>query len=405
MLLHWIWYAQLEKVSAHVKQTLLQHFRDPEELYYAEDGAFADIHGVTADVRTALSNKDLSGAEKILEQCRQKGIRILTYGDEQYPAKLRNIYDPPMVLYFTGTLPDWDQLPVIGIVGTRKATTYGMNTALRFGNQICACGAVVVSGGAAGIDTMSMTGAMEAGGPVVGVLGCGVDVVYPPKNRALFEKVNACGCLISEFPPETKPLPWNFPLRNRIITGISNGLLVVEAPEKSGALISARHAMEQGRDVFVVPGNVDVDACAGSNALLEEQALPALSGWHVVREYEALYPGKVAKRDIPVNLELSSVLVAQEPAVPAPTQYKKENADKKSIDKTNITTYSVVNNPAVSLNPQEQHVFALISSEPCAVDEVIARADMPPATVKSVLTRLTIKGLVRNHPGGRISVK
>jgi len=405
MLLHWVWYAQLEKVSARMKQNLLQHFRDPEDIYYAEEAAFADIPGMTADTLTALSNKDLSEAEKILKQCKEKAIRILTYSDDRYPAKLRNIYDPPMVLYVVGTLPDWEQVPVIGIVGTRKATTYGMNTALRFGNQICACGAVVVSGGAAGIDTMSMTGALEAGGPVVGVLGCGVDVVYPPKNRALFNQVKDCGCLISEFPPQTSPRPWHFPLRNRIITGISNGLLVVEAPEKSGALISARYALEQGRDVFVVPGNVDVAACAGSNALLEEQALPALSGWHVVREYEALYPGKVQKRDIPVKVESGSAFVAQEPAVPAPTQYKKENTDKKSIDKSDNSTYSVVNNPAVTLNPQEQHVFAQIGPQPCTVDEVIARTDMAPAAVKSILTRLTIKGLVRNHPGGRISVK
>ena len=401
MLQYWIWFAQLDKVSDHAKQTLLQRFRDPEDIYHAQIQALAQIEGLTEDNLSALDNKDLTQAQQIAALCRRKGIQILTYHDPSYPAKLRNIYDPPMMLYFTGTLPAWEEMPVIGIVGTRKATPYGMNTAQRFGGQISACGALVVSGCATGIDTMAMEGALQTGGAVVGVLGCGVDVVYPAKNKPLFEKVKSCGCLISEFPPETKPLPWHFLQRNRIITGISNGLLVVEAPERSGALNSARHAMEQGRDVFVVPGNVDVAACAGSNALLEEQALPALSGWHVVREYEAIYPGKVQKRDIPVKAERMDLLVAQVGEIPK----MQENADKKSIDKKDNTTYSVVNNPPAGLNAQEQQILALIGDAPCAVDQVIARSDMTSAAVRSILTKLTVKGLVQPLPGGRIQAK
>jgi DNA processing protein len=278
MLLYWIWFAQMSKVSAHMKQKLLQYFRDPEDIYYADEPAFAQISGLTEDGIAELLEKDLTEAQSILDDCKEKGIQLLTYGDRQYPARLRNIYDPPMVLYFAGMLPDWDAVPMIGIVGTRKATVYGLNTAKRFGCQICACGALVVSGGANGIDSMAMEGALEAGGPVIGVLGGGVDVLYPANNRQLFSKVIANGCLISEYPPGVKALPWHFPLRNRIITGMANGLLVVEAPEKSGALISAAHALEQGRDVFVAPGNVDVEACSGSNALLDE-AIAALSGF------------------------------------------------------------------------------------------------------------------------------
>ena len=405
MLLYWIWYAQRSKVSAHQKQMLLQHFRDPEDIYYADEPAFADIRELTADGQQSLLDKDLTGAKRILQECKQKGIKILTYGDRQYPARLRNIYDPPMVLYFTGVLPDWESAPVIGIVGTRKATAYGMNTAFRFGSQISACGAVVVSGGATGIDTMSMEGALEAGGPVVGVLGCGVDVVYPTRNRPLFQRVSTVGCLISEYPPQEKALPWHFPERNRIITGMSNGLLVVEAPEKSGALNSACHAMEQGRDVFVVPGNVDVDACSGSNALLEDQAIPALSGWHVVREYEAQYPETVHRREMPVVVERVDALVAQAQEIPAKAGKQKLPPDKKSIDKKEKSTYSVVNNPVSGLNEQEQHVFTQIGDQICTVDDLIARTDMAPAAVKSILTRLVIKGLVRNLPGGRVSVK
>ena len=404
MLLYWIWFAQMTKVSAHMKQVLLQHFRDPEDIYYADEPAFSQISGLTEDGITALLDKDLGEARKILESCKEKGIQVLTYADRQYPSRLRNIYDPPMVLYFTGILPDWESVPVIGIVGTRQATAYGLNMATRFGSQICACGALVVSGGATGIDSMAMEGALEAGGPVVCVLGCGVDVVYPATNRRLFSKVMTTGCLISEFPPEVKALPWHFLQRNRIITGMANGLLVVEAPEKSGALNSARHAMEQGREVFVVPGNVDVAACSGSNALLEE-AIPALSGWHVVREYEAQYPGKLQRRELPVRPERTEAKVAQPQRILQNTAAADLSADKKSIDKEEKSTYSVVNNPAAALTEQEQAVFARISSEPCTVDDLIGLTDLPPATVKSILTRLTIKGVVRNLPGGRIVLK
>ena len=185
---------------------------------------------------------------------------------------------------------------------------------------------------------------------------------------------------------------------------MANGLLVVEAPEKSGALNSARHAMEQGREVFVVPGNVDVAACSGSNALLEE-AIPALSGWHVVREYEAQYPGKLQRRELPMRPERTEAKVAQPQRILQNTAAADLSADKKSIDKEEKSTYSVVNNPAAALTEQEQAVFARISSEPCTVDDLIGLTDLPPATVKSILTRLTIKGVVRNLPGGRIALK
>ena len=405
MLLYWLWLAEKSKLSARIKQTLLQRFCDPEDLYYADTQALSAVEGLSADAIEVLLDKDLTPARDILNECKQKNIRILTFADDRYPVKLRNIYDPPLVLYYTGKLPDWEEAPVIGVVGTRKATVYGVNTARRFGAQISACGAIVVSGGAAGIDTAALEGALEAGGPVVAVLGCGVDVVYPAKNRGLFERIRQNGCLISEYKPGEQALSWHFLPRNRIITGMSNGLLVVEAPEKSGALNSARHAMEQGRDVFVVPGNVDVETCAGSNALLEENAVAALSGWHVVREYAAIYPGKVQHRDPPARPEQPAVMVAQTPAVPKAEKAAKPACDKKSIDKEEKSTYSVVNNPFAALSDQERQVLAMIGPGMTTVDQVIAATDMGAPAVKAILTRLTIKGLVQSHPGGRVSVR
>lgn len=405
MLLYWIWFAELTGLTCAQKQQLLQHFRDPEEIYHSDTDAFSKLPGMTEKMLEALENKDLTYAQGVLSSCTDKGIGILTLLDENYPAKLRNTYDPPMVLYYKGKLPDWEQTPLIGIVGTRKATPYGMRAAYRYGGQIAACGGMVVSGGAAGIDTMALEGALAAGGTVMCVFGSGVDVYYPARNKALFEEISVQGCLISEYPPKAEPLSWHFPRRNRILSGICNGILVVEAPQKSGALITARLAMEQGREVFAVPGNVDVDACAGSNALLQDYGIAALSGWDVVKEYQALFPGKIVKRDTPQTVEQKLPKVAQTPTIPQIKEKPVERIDKKSIDKEEKSSYSVVNNSAEPLNDREQAVLDKISREPIFVDQVIEAVGLPAGTVKALLTKLTVKGRVQNHPGGRVSRK
>lgn len=401
MLLYWIWFAQLNKIPALLKQAMLRQFHDPEEIYHSEAASLAAVQGMTETAMQALEDKDLAPAQKILEECEQKGIGVLTLHDRAYPNRLRNTADAPVLLYFKGKLPDWDAQPVIGIVGTRKASSYGLSTAGRFGKQIAACGALVISGGASGIDAMAMKGALEAGRPVVAVLGSGVDVVFPSENRFLFSQVTEEGCLLSEYPPRTKAFGWHFPERNRIITGISNGLLVVEAPEKSGAMISARWALDQGREVFAVPGNVDVASCAGSNALLQDRAMPALSGWDVVKDYADLWPDVVQKRTAEF-VGAPSTNVAQRPLK---LQYPGGEADKKDIDKEEKSTYSVLNSKKTTLSEPEQAVFALITREPIAVDELIAQAQMSAGAVKAILTRLTIKGLTVNLPGGRVSLK
>ena len=401
MLLYWVWYAQLAGISLAQKLELLRHFRDPEEIYHCSQAQFASVNGITAQAISALENKNLSPARSILEDCAEKGIGIVAYSDCNYPPSLRNIYEAPLVLYVKGTLPRWKEAPIIGIVGTRKATPYGLNMAQRFGAQIGACGAVVASGGAEGIDTMAMLGALECEGTVVCVLGCGVDVVYPKENKALFAKVEENGCLISEYPPKARPAKWTFPARNRIISGISNGLLVVEAPKGSGALITANRAMEQGKDVFVVPGNVDVETCAGSNALLQDRAFTALSGWDVVKEYAFLYPGKVSKKQIPDK----PLILTQNPAIPIIDVPQDSEKDKKSIDKHEKSSYIVLDEPKVALSEAEKAFIMCIPDTPISVDELIAQLQQSAATVKTMLTKLTMKRLVVNHPGGRISRK
>ena len=302
MLIHWIWLANCRPVSDRMKVELLQHFRDPEDIYFADADAFDHLERFSDEAKAALRDKNLHSAQKILDQCARKDIHILTFRDAAYPGRLKNIPDPPLVLYYKGNLPDFDGTPLIGVVGTRKASAYGLSTAKRMGFQITRCGGTVVSGAATGIDSVAMEGGLMAGGSVIGILGCGLDVIYPASNRRLFSEILRDGCLLSEFPPGTPPLKWNFPKRNRIISGISCGVLVVEAPKKSGALITAGCAREQGRDVFVIPGNVGVETCAGSNDLLRSGAIYADCGWDVMREYESLFRDRIHRDETPYQL-------------------------------------------------------------------------------------------------------
>ena len=207
MLVHWIWFAHRPGLNDRDKMALLQHFRDPEDIYFADDGAF-DAIGLSEEAKTALREKNLTSAEEILEACDREKLHILTCQDAAYPARLKNIADPPTVLYYKGRLPDFDGSPVIGVVGTRKASAYGLTTAKRMGYQIARCGGIVVSGMAYGIDGMAMSGALTAGAPAVGVLGCGADIVYPVSNRALFRDTEEYGCILSEFAPGTPPAKW-----------------------------------------------------------------------------------------------------------------------------------------------------------------------------------------------------
>ena len=419
MLTHWIWLAHRPGVNDRVKLALLQHFRDPEDIYFADSDAFDHVEGLTVEVRDALREKNLIPAEEILERCSREKLHIVTYQDAAYPSKLKNIPDPPLVLYYKGQLPDFDGSPVIAVVGTRKASAYGMTTAKRLGYQIGKCGGILVSGMAYGIDGMAMSGALTAGQKVVGVLGCGADIVYPLSNRALFADVEKYGCILSEFPPGTQPGKWTFPKRNRIISGLSNGVLVVEAPEKSGALITARLAAEQGRDVFAVPGNIDMPSFVGSNRLLRDGAIMVSSGWDILSEYEALYPDKIRKNDAPVHMtayadevlrgngeeEKRLPKVAQKPVLPRENGDLKKKLEKKVIDKEQSAPYSDVNDILSKLSQPEQAIVKALQKGERLVDDVIAETGLTTGKLLSSLTMLELKGVLKRLPGKRITLK
>ena len=418
MLVHWIWLSTRPHVNDRVKVELVRRFQDPEAIFFADTGSFSDIEGLSVEGKAALADKDLKEAEKILRSCRQKNLSILTYQDAAYPARLKNIADPPLVFYYKGRLPDFDGSPLIGVVGTRKASAYGMTAAKKLGYQIARCGGIVVSGMAFGIDGMATRGALTAGTPAVGILGCGADVVYPPSNKGLFEDMEQYGCLLSEFVPGTPPYGYNFPKRNRIISGLSCGVLIVEAPEKSGALITAQQALDQGRDVFVVPGNIDVDTFVGSNRLLRDGAIAISSGWDIMSEYEQQFPDKIVKfdgamrqkaddriPDISAQTEKIQPKVAQKAPLLGKNKQSKQKVDKKVIDNGEASPYSDFEDKLPPLLPEEQKIVSALTKEPRPVDDVIAETGLPTAKMLATLTLLQVKGIVKQHPGKRISLK
>lgn len=410
MLIHWIWLATRPGMNDRQKKLVLDAFGDPEDVFYGEEAAFVQTEGLHPEAISALMDKNTTQAEEILRQCVDKKIALCTYHDAAYPSRLKHIIDPPLVLYHKGAIPDMDAAPVIGVVGTRKASAYGMNVARRMGYQIVGCGGILVSGVAEGNDGMAMRGALLAGGAVVGVLGCGVDVVYPKCNRELFADLERSGCLISEFPPETPPMKWNFPKRNRIISGMCNGVVVIEAPEKSGALITARQALEQGRDVFCVPGNVDMPTFEGSNLLLRDGAITVRNGWDVVSEYEAMYPGSVHLMATEPQPETASsdekimAKVAEKPKSPA----KKPSSDRKKenppIDNPGKPPYSDLKDILPTLPENQRQIVELLTQERL-VDDLIAETGLPAAKVGAALTMLEIKGVIKRLPGKRVILK
>ena len=267
---YWLWLAEKQELDVAVIRRLTESFGTPEFLYASERDVLLSA-GLTKRQTDALCEKDLSRAEHILRVCEQKKITIVTIEDSAYPDALREIADPPPVLYVRGTLPDFERIPAISVVGTRSCSAYGLRMAERFGAALAKAGFSIVSGMAHGIDTAAHQGCLKAGGKTVAVLAGGVDICFPKENQYLMGDIMLCGAVISENPPGTANEGFRFPLRNRIITGLSAATLIVEAPVRSGAMISARLAFEQGREVFAIPGALDVAGSVGCNRLIRDE--------------------------------------------------------------------------------------------------------------------------------------
>lgn len=401
---YWIWLAERRGIGAASAHKLLDLMGSPENIYFADREAYQDIGVKDRDIVTLL-DKNMDGVRGIMDRCVEENWHIMSCEDAQYPERLRVIHDAPIILYIRGRLPVMDEEAAVAIVGTRNCTPYGVKMAERIGYEVTKGGGLIVTGLARGIDTAAAWGALRAGGRVVGVLGCGLDVVYPPENKSIIDDVATVGAIVTEYPPGTEAFGKNFPQRNRIMSGMSLGAVVIEAPKKSGALITAGLALEQGRDVFVVPGNADADACVGSNRLLREGGIPIVSGFDILDEYRGLYPEKLGAGDkvkiTPPEPELLEKMIQKntEPRQKEPKKVFDNNGGLEYID-----SKKQAKTPSQPLEGDELLIFETLKDGEKHVDEIINESGLEAKTVLAALTMLEIKGVVKRLAGKHFTI-
>ena len=384
---YWVWLTTLPGLTDSSKMLLIEHFSSPEDIYYADEEALWQVDGLKKEQAALLGSKSLAAADRILSDCARKDIFIITMADALYPDRLRNIYQPPLLLYGKGAMPLFDEEAAVAVVGTRSCTPYGIKCAEKLGYELTQQGGMVVSGMAKGVDGAAMRGALRFGGFTCGVLGGGVDVVYPAENRRLYEDIAATGVLLSEYPPQTLPEAWHFPVRNRIISGLSVAAVVVEAPVKSGALITAENAMEQGRDVFAIPGPVDAPNSAGCHRLIREGAILATCAWDILGEYESRFPHKL-RRAAPPMPPLPRL--AGEPKLAA--EKPKTNASRPEEAEAPALPCLTAEELARLSDEQRTVLRALRTDAPLLTDQLAEDSGLPIQRVLPALTLLEISG-------------
>ena len=359
----WLALALTPGLGARTAGKLLREFGSPDEIFNASLTALEAQHLPAAVAQAIHSRRPLSDAARELAQAQAAGCKLLTWDEPEYPSRLREIYDPPPLLYVKGNVALLNR-HLISVVGARRPTPYGNQMAQRLAKDLADRGLVIVSGAARGIDASAHRGALSSvGAATIGVLGCGIDVVYPKENKKIFEEIEQRGALISEFPMGTFPAPQNFPIRNRVIAGMSLGVVVVEGAQYSGSLITARLAMEFGREVYGVPGNATQPSSFGPNQLIKQGA-KLVTGWEDV----------VEELPTPVRAELMPV-----EDVP--------HAERAAIIEE-------------SLGPAERPLYDLLSlDEARHVDELVENSGLSSSEVLAALFDLELKGVVRQLPG------
>ena len=366
-LIYWVWLGNLPGIFSNKITALMEHFESIEEIYKAAD--YKNIPGISRGDALILGSKDLSHAKEIIEKINKLGAYILTYDDIDYPDELRKIDSPPYVLYLKGEKLSWDRLFVIGVVGTRRCTAYGAKAADNLCFDLAARGITIVSGMARGIDSAAARAALRAGGKTIAVLGSGIDVIYPPENRELMEEIEKSGTVMTEYPPGSQPMAHHFPERNRIISGLSKGVLVIEAPLKSGALITANYALEAGRDLFAVPGEIFKDNSKGTNLLIKQGARIVSSAMDIIEEYPA---------DI-------------EKLVPA--------EEKPEEPVNNIRRITIDDEKYQALDKKEQSVISLLIEKNMHIDDISVHTGIDIGELNAMLPMLEMLGLIRKLPG------
>lgn len=392
---YWMWIQQAVGQGSSAVPKLLAAFSSPEDVYAAERTEYMRA-GISGKALECLCRKNIDTMRRMAERCQKLGW-ILTPEDVGYPDQFRQLFSPPLVLYGRGILPNVNttDVPSIGMVGTRKSTEYGERAAGGIAAGLAAAGCVIISGGAKGIDRASHQGALYGGGRTVAIQACGLDVEYPLPNRALRQRiVEDGGAVITEYLPGTPAFANHFEIRNRLISGLSWGVCVVEAPQRSGALITARHAREQGRDIFVVPGNITSEASIGSNELIKDGAMLVSRPSEILREYQLRCGGALQEEeaDRAAAAYLAYVQHGEEP--------KPRRTVQRVADGTRFPTTSPC---PESASAEAKQLYAALTDTPITAEELCVMTGVPVNVLFSAMTELELYGCARSYPGKRYS--
>ena len=368
---------------------------------------------LSSAVISRLEKLPLSASDKIISDCQRLNYSVATLEDDFYPEKLRNIYSPPAVLYMWGNTDIFDDRLVIGIVGTRCASSYGTRNAYQFAYAFAKCGVATVSGGALGVDCAGHRGSLAAGGVTICVRGCGINHPYLPGNSKMREDITRKGVVISEYPPFTEAYSFHFPARNRIIAGLCDGLLIIESGEKSGSLITANLALEMGKEVFALLGNNSPKNSGSNSRIKEGSAIPVTDFMDILAEFDNIY---VTEDEV----DFDDISLADINAIPvkearrssrkaAARSTAKSDAQKASVNNLNKKETKNEDKPAhkpdVRLTETQKKVYDYLSGEPVHIDKIASDLKMPVFKVLSTLSYLEISGLAEAAVGRKFKLK
>ncbi len=370
---HLIWMVETARLSPITCATLIDRLGDAKQVYHSDVKHLETLCKLTPSEKNGISkNRSLDLAERILSECKRQNIEIMTLYDAGYPARLRNIFDPPVVLYVKGKLPDFGIIPAFAIVGQRKATPYGTTVTERIAYELSASGMCVVSGMAEGIDSAAHKGALKGRTPTVAVFGTAIDICYPTFNAGLLRDILASGAAISEYPPGAVTVGRaTFPMRNRIISGLSLGVMVAEAREKSGSLITAQLALDQGRDVFAIPGSIATETSAGANDLISRGAKLVRNAADILDEYRGIYEFEHMHPSAPPKAEKSTEKVESKP---------------KTLE-------------AVYGTGESDIILNALGEQTLSLAQIMEKTGLTQAEIMSKLTVLELTGKIRQLPG------
>lgn len=400
---YWIWLASALGYKTPKALKVCEFSFSIAEFYECGENHWKLCPGITPGDIQKLRNTSLESADKIINRCVELGIDIITFDDDRYSDCLKNIYAPPCVIYVKGDFPDFDNRFTVGIVGTRNASKYGLRVAYDAASNLTRAGVLIVSGGALGIDSAAHRGALAAGGDTVCVLGVGIDVNYIGQNKKMRDYVTTHGCLVTEYPPGTTAKPFHFPARNRIIAAFSDAVLVVEAAKKSGALITANLASEQGKEVFAVMGNINETNSQGTNALIKDGACPYTHYTDIIDAFPNVYitrkndvkATETALEAIPVKGSLHKQAdKIKEVPVSDKTEHKETAPLNVNIsgNKGNISIDRLEN-----ISSEARRVYeAMKRGETVSTDDLCIRLGLLPHKLLPYITELEIAGLVIN---------